>query len=151
MNISVKQIELVERTTIEVNVSSPYVYGVEEAGGVFDSLLGHLNIEVVGILCLDSTHKIVNYSTVAMGTVNRVSPSVAQIMRIALLSNASYIVIAHNHPSGICKITEPDIVLTKRIGLAAKLMEISLIDSLVVCPSGESASIREAMGGHHES
>ena len=29
---------------------------------------------------------------------------------------------------------------------AAQLMDISLIDSLVVCPSGEFASIRESMG-----
>lgn len=150
MNIPVKQIELVGCGTVEVAVDSPYVYGVEEAGDALCSLLGHMNIEVVGILCLDSTHKVVNYSTVAMGTVDRVSPSVAQVMRIALLSNASYIVVAHNHPSGICEITEPDVALTRRIGSAAKLMEINLIDSLVVCPSGEFASIREAMGGHHE-
>ena len=105
-----------------------------------------MNTEVVGLLCLDSTHKVIGYSTVAMGSVDRVTPSVAQILRTALLSNASYIVVAQNHPSGVCEITEPDIALTKRIGGAAQLMDISLIDSLVVCPSGEFASIRESMG-----
>ena len=88
----------------------------------------------------------IGYSTVAMCSVDRVTPSVAQILRTALLSNASYIIVAHNHPSGVCEITEPDIALTKRIGAAAQLMDISLIDSLVVCPRGEFASIRESMG-----
>ena len=146
MQIPVTRIELVQSGVIDVDLDSPYVYGVETASRVFTSTLGRMNTEFVGLLCLDSTHKVIGYSTVAMGSVDRVTPSVAQILRTALLSNASYIVVAHNHPSGVCEITEPDIALTKRIGGAAQLMDISLIDSLVVCPSGEFASIRESMG-----
>lgn len=145
MQIPVTQIELVQRGIIDLHVDSPYVYGVEAASRIFVPALGRMNTEVVGLLCLDSTHKVISYSTVAMGTVDRVAPSVAQIIRTALLSNASYIIIAHNHPSGVCEITEPDVALTKRIGAAAQLMDISLMDSLVVCPNGEFASIRENM------
>ena len=150
MNIPVIQIELAEHGTVEVDTESPYVYGVEEAGRIFRTLLSRMNIEVVGLLCLDSTHRVVNYSTVSMGTVDRVTPSVSQILKTALLSNASFIVVAHNHPNGTCKITEPDITLTRKIGNAARIMEIGLVDSLVVCPSGEVASIREAIGGCDE-
>ena len=146
MQIPVMQIELVQNGSVEVDIDSPYVYGVETASRVFTSTLGRMNTEVVGLLSLDSTHKVIGYSTVAMGTVDRVTPSVAQILKTALLSNASYIIVGHNHPSGNCEITQPDIVLTKRIGAAAQLMDISLIDSLVVCSSGEFASIRESMG-----
>ena len=137
--------QLTECGYVEVDADSPYVYGVETAGDLLCSIIGRMTLEVVGLLCLDSTHRIVNYSTVGMGQVDKVSPSVAQIVRTALLSNASYIVVAHNHPSGTCEITEPDIALTRRIGTAARLLDISLIDSLVVCPSGEFASIRESM------
>lgn len=145
MQIPVTQIELVQRGIIDVDIDSPYVCGVKTASGVFAPMLGHMNTEVVGLLCLDSTHKVIGYSTVAMSSVDRVTPSVAQIIRTALLSNASHnIIVAHNHPSGVCEITEPGIALTKRISAAAQLMDISLMDSLVVCPNGEFASIRES-------
>lgn len=146
MQLPVTHLELVQHGVIDVDVDSPHVYGVETASRVFTSILGRMNTEVVGLLCLDSTHKVIGYSTVAMGAVDKVTPSVAQILRNALLSNASYIIVAHNHPSGVCEITEPDIALTKRIAAAVQLVDISLIDSLVVCPNGEFASIRESMG-----
>lgn len=151
MRIPIVQVQLVDQGFVEVEVDTPYVYGVETAGDLFCSIIGRMNLEVVGLLCLDSTHKIVNYSTIGLGQADKVTPSVAQIMRTALLSNASYIMVAHNHPSGICEITDPDIALTKRIGSAARIMDLSLIDSLVVCPSGEYASIRESVGVPHES
>lgn len=145
MQIPITQIELAQRGVIDVDISSPYVYGVEAAKEIFLPTLGRMNTEVVGLLCLDSTYKAISYSTVAMGTVDKVAPSVAQIIRTALLSNASHIIVAHNHPSGVCEITEPDITLTKRIKAAAQLMDINLIDSLIVCANGEFASIRESI------
>lgn len=149
MRIPVSQVQLVDAGFLDLDVDSPYVFGVETAGELFASMIGRMNLEVVGLLCLDSTHRVVNYVTIAVGMEDKVTPSVAQIMRVALLSNASYILVAHNHPSGTCEITEPDIALTKRIGSAAMLLGISLIDSLVVGAKGEFASIRESMGKEH--
>ena len=59
MQIPVTQIELVQRGVVDVDIDSPYVYGVETASKVFTSTLGRMNTEVVGLLCLDSTHKVI--------------------------------------------------------------------------------------------
>lgn len=67
-----------------------------------------------------------------MGEVDKVKVSLAQMFRCALLSNASKIIIAHNHPSGIAQITSKDIEMTKRIALWASNLSIELIDSLIV-------------------
>ena len=144
------QTQLVDCGFADIETESPYVYGVESAKDLFHAMIGRLSLEAVGLLCMDSAHRIVNYSVIGLGQANKVVPSVSQVMRTALLSNASYIMIAHNHPSGICEITEPDIEMTKRIGSAARIMDIVLIDSLVVCPSGECVSIRERIGVKHE-
>lgn len=122
-----------------------YVYGVETAAPVFCRTIGEDNIEYVALLCLDSTNKIINYSTVSMGNIESVRVSVSQIIKIALLSNSSKIVIAHNHPSGILKITKSDIEMTRKISRLASCFDINLIDSLVV-NSEKALSIREYTG-----
>ena len=84
------------------------------------------------MLSLDNTNKIINYFTVSIGDITAVKVSVSQILKAALLSNASKIYIAHNHPSGILEITSKDIDITKKIGYSTQLFSIELIDSLIV-------------------
>ena len=80
-----------------------------------------------------------------MGNIENVKVSIAQILKTALLSNSSKIIVAHNHPSGVLEITSNDIDITKKIGTVAGLLDIKMIDSLVVY--GKTAlSIRESMG-----
>ena len=54
--------------------------------------------------------------------------------------------MAHNHPSGVLHITSDDIKITQKIGKAANLFQIQLIDSLIVNASDEIVSIREKIG-----
>lgn len=145
MKIPLSQLELKTVGEIECSTNVDYVFGVETAGPFFAEQIGRCNVETVGVLCLDSAHRIACYSIVAIGRVNEVDDPVSQIIRTALLSNASYIVVAHNHPSGIGAITDPDVSLTKRISSAANLFGIKLIDSIIVTPDGAALSIRESL------
>ena len=54
------------------------------------------------------------------------------MFRTALLSNASKIIVAHNHPSGVLEITSKDIEMTRKIAFFAKNFDIELIDSFIV-------------------
>jgi len=65
----------------------------------------------------------------------------AQMFRCALLSNASKIIIAHNHPTGVLEITSKDVEMTKKIAFFASNFSIELVDSLVVTAENH-ASIR---------
>lgn len=84
------------------------------------------------MLALDNTNKIINYFTVSIGEIDKVKVSLAQMFRCALLSNASKIIIAHNHPSGILEITSKDIAMTKKIAFWANNLSIELLDSIIV-------------------
>lgn len=147
MRVEVVQLELVNKYSISLEETDGYAYGVESAGELFARQIGRSNIEMVGLICLDSTNKIINYSNISIGQIESVRVSIAQIFKVALLSNASQIMVAHNHPSGVLEITSADIEMTKNIGAAAKLFDIKLIDSLIVNRNGEVASIREKMRG----
>ena len=142
MKIDVVQIELNKKYVIEIESENSFVYGVETAAPIFINEIGKANIEKAAVLCLDSTNKVINYSVIAMGDIKSVKVSIPQILKIALLSNASKIIIAHNHPSGVLEITTQDIELTRKIANLAKAFKIELIDSIIV--NDKSAiSIRE--------
>lgn len=145
VKIEFVQIELSTKCEIEMDTDG-YVYGVETAKPIFYQMIGKSNVEQAGLLCLNHSNKVINYSTIAIGTSENVNVSVGQIFRTALLSNADKIIIAHNHPSGILEITSDDMKLTQRIGKAASLFNISLIDSLIINAAGEILSIREKIG-----
>lgn len=145
MEIEVVELKLSREYKKDIHGDITYVYGVETATPIFCSFIGDSNVEYVALLCLDSTNKIINLSKVAMGNIENVKVSIAQIMKVLLLSNSSKFLIAHNHPSGVLQITNNDIDITKKIGLIANCFDIKMIDSLIV--KGEEAlSIRESIG-----
>jgi DNA repair protein RadC len=57
------------------------------------------------------------------------------LFSIALLSRASSIVVAHNHPSGTLKPSEADKILTKRIVQAGELLSLNLNDHIILTKS----------------
>lgn len=145
MKIGVINLQVVSDYEIEIDIDTEFIFGVETAAPIFCKKIGTANIEHVAVLCLDNTNKIINYSDVSIGEIDSVKVSIAQLLKVALLSNASKLIIAHNHPSGVLDITSCDIDMTKKIGVLLKYFNIELIDSLVV--NGKYAiSIRERIG-----
>lgn len=51
--------------------------------------------------------------------------------------------MAHNHPSGNLQPSESDIQITQKIKEAAKLMDISLLDHLIITPSEKFYSMAD--------
>lgn len=145
MIIDCVKLELVTDHKIEIDTENNNAYGVEDAGEIFVKQIGKSNVENVALVCLDSTNRIINFACIAIGNIKNVRVSIAEIFKIALMSNASQIIVAHNHPSGVLEITEADVSMTKNIGMVAKLFDIQLLDSLIVNSKEEIISIRENM------
>lgn len=145
MKIDVVEIKLVKGYQLLIPGDNEYVCGVQTAMPIFCKIIGANNVEYVALLCMDSTNKVINFSKISVGNIENVQVSISQILKVALLSNASKIIIAHNHPSGILEITAHDIDMTKKIGALAAYFDIELIDSLVV-NANDAVSIREHIG-----
>ncbi len=145
MEIDVVQLELSKKYKIEIDSFDGFVYGVDTAKDVFIKEIGKSNVEMVGLLCLDSTNKVINYCNLSIGNIENVQVSIAQVLKVALLSNSSKIIIAHNHPSNVLEVTKYDLDVTKNIAQAAKLFNIELIDSLIINMDCQVISIREKM------
>ncbi len=112
-----------------------------QAAPLFCEEIGGLNVEHAAMICLDNANRVINFFIISIGEINSVKVSLAQIFKAALLSNASKIMVAHNHPSGVLEITSNDIEMTKKIGFFANAFSVELIDSLIVS-SDDYISIR---------
>ncbi len=91
-----------------------------------------LQIEVLTVIYLDAALAIIDSEIVAQGTVtvNTVYPR--EIIKKALSRNASGLIIAHNHPSGVLNPSAQDRQLTKQLYLACSMMHIRLLDHLII-------------------
>lgn len=88
--------------------------------------------ETVFLLCLDAKCKVLCCREVGEGSVNSASISVRKIVEIALAANATTVILAHNHPSGVAIPSGEDVQTTRRIAAALKTMEIHLADHIIV-------------------
>ena len=107
--------------------------------------IGKETQEVLMLLCLNTKNEVNSLSVVHRGTINQSIAHPRDIFQRAILSNATRICIAHNHPSGNPQPSEADKLFTERIKEAGDLLGISLLDHLVVT-SNRYYSFRENGG-----
>ncbi|UIJ44861.1 hypothetical protein LZK98_17690 [Sphingomonas cannabina] len=102
-----------------------------------------LPCEVVRLILLDNSRRLLLDETVGLGTIDEVSVHPREIVRRALERNSRGAILVHNHPSGLAKPSRADRELTKSICTALQLVGVTLIDHLIIAKS-EIFSMREA-------
>ena len=88
--------------------------------------------ETVYLLCLDAKCKVLCCKEVGEGSVNSAGVPIRRIVEVALGANATSVVLAHNHPSGLALPSGEDIQTTRRVAAALDAVEIGLVDHIVV-------------------
>lgn len=141
MKIDVVQLELRKNHVMDLPIKTDKIYNAQHASELFCITIGGLNVEHAALLCLDNAYRVINFSIISIGELNSVKVSLAQLFRIALLSNASKLMIAHNHPTGVLEITSKDIEMTRKIAFFANAFSMELLDSVIVT-SEDFISIR---------
>lgn len=88
--------------------------------------------EVVYLLCLDAKCKVLDCRLLFRGGVNTAGVSVRKIVEAALTCNATSVVLAHNHVSGIALPSREDEATTRQLRVALDAVGILLADHIVV-------------------
>jgi len=96
--------------------------------------LGGCQNETLMTMFLNSHNRLISYE-LTPGTVNRASVYVRELAKRAVLGNATGVILAHNHPSGICLPSQEDMKLTENIRQALATFGITLFCHLIVTPS----------------
>lgn len=87
------------------------------------------------ILLFDKQFKLIKKCEVFKGTIDAVNVYPREIFKEALKENASFIVLAHNHPGGEVMPSIQDDEITKILVKNGQLIGIKVIDHLIVTPN----------------
>ena len=88
------------------------------------------------LLLLNRANFCLGWFKVSSGGTSGTVVDVKIIFMLALLTNASSIILCHNHPSQNIRPSDTDIALTNQIKDAGKLFGITLLDHLIVSSTG---------------
>lgn len=88
--------------------------------------------ETVFLICLDAKCKLLSCKEVGEGSVNSANIPIRRVVELALAVNATTVILAHNHPSGIAVPSDEDVLTTRRLAVALDAVDICLADHIVV-------------------
>ena len=127
--IDVVSIRLVEEPPL---YSSKELKNPCDVAELFQDFLKDCDREMFCILNLRTKGQVINLNVVGVGTLNSVLIHPREVFKSAILSNASNIILAHNHPSGNPEPSRQDMDMTKRLAEAGRLLGIEVLDHVIV-------------------
>lgn len=92
--------------------------------------------EYVKLVLLNRANKVLGITTISEGGMTGVTVDIRLILQTALLAHSSNIILAHNHPTGNTEPSRCDDVLTEKVKEAAKQIDITLYDHLIIARDG---------------
>lgn len=104
--------------------------------------MGHLEHEHLNAVLLNTKNYVIAVINVYVGTINSADVRVGEVFKEALRRNAAALIICHNHPSASCEPSPQDVMVTKQLGEAGRLLGIELLDHLII-GQGSWLSLRE--------
>jgi len=94
--------------------------------------MGHLDQEHLRTVLLDTKNRVQQIATIYIGSVNSAQVRIGEIFRDAIRRNSAALIVAHNHPSGDPTPSPEDILVTRQIVEAGKLLDIDVLDHLIL-------------------
>ncbi len=88
--------------------------------------------EVFACLMLDNRNRVIAFRELFRGTIDGASVYPREVVKQALADNAAAVILAHNHPSGVCEPSQADIRITETLRAALALVDIRVLDHVIV-------------------
>ncbi len=110
----------------------------EDAVALLGEILCEMDREVICVINLKSDGTPINCHFASMGSINSAIAAPRELFKASILSNASSMILVHNHPSGRLIPTKNDIQITDRLLQLTTLMGIPLTDHVIV--GGDNSS-----------
>jgi DNA repair protein RadC len=129
----VAALELGRRRTLAEASDNPQIKSSADVFNIFHPLMEDLPHEEFWILYLNRANRVVNRMKISQGGVSGTVTDVRIVLKKAIETLASGLVICHNHPSGNNSPSDSDIKITQKIKEAGALMDIQLLDHLIIC------------------
>ena len=107
---------------------------IRNARDVYEYLVDMRNLpkEHLRGLYLNSHNRIIHDEVISIGTINTNIIHPREVFRPGIEYTSAAVVLAHNHPSGVCTPSAQDIEVTNQIIQAGKVLGINVLDHVVI-------------------
>jgi len=124
--------ELARRKSASLPVDRETVRCSRDAYRIFYPLLCDLKHEELWIALTNNSGKVIEKVKISQGGTGETSADMRLILKPAVHTLCSGIILCHNHPSGSIQPSREDDLLTSNLGKAAKLMNVKLLDHIIL-------------------
>jgi DNA repair protein RadC len=128
----VAALELGRRTLARAPGARVLIRSARDAAAYLLPRFGSRGVEQLGIMLLDSRHRVLRTAVLAVGGLNSSGVEPRDVFREAATGGAAAIVIFHNHPSGDPTPSPDDVAFTRRMVAAGALMGIDVVDHVIL-------------------
>lgn len=128
------EVQLVYKTKVKPS-DRPKISASADAYGLLLQTWDSNTIELreeFKILLLNRANRVLGVFSLSKGGVSGTVADPKLIFVAAIKTNASGIILAHNHPSGNLQPSQSDLSLTRKCREAGKLLDIPVLDHIIV-------------------
>jgi DNA repair protein RadC len=93
-------------------------------------------VEQFKVMLLSRSNRVIGILNISTGGTAGTIAEPKLVFAPAITSNASSVIVAHNHPSGNLKPSQADIDLTKKLKAAGGVLDIPVLDHLIIAKGG---------------
>lgn len=139
---------LAQRMAAEIRGDSPMLDSPELIADFLREENRAYQVERFQVVLLNTRRRLIRVAPVADGTLDTILVHPREVFRSAIASNASAVILVHNHPSGDPTPSEADIKVTRDLIRAGQLLKIEVLDHVILGHRTEGqqkdyASLRE--------
>ena len=129
-------LELGRRRQVSEPLHRKTIRNSREIADYLRTTLKDFTHEVFAVLFLNQANKIKHFEIISRGGITGTVADPRIILKKAVETGATSIVLSHNHPSGNLRPSRADEELTKKITLAAGYFDIRVLDHIIVSDEG---------------
>ncbi len=112
--------------------SNKKIQSSRDIAEIFIPLLRDEQKENFIVVCLNAANKVIKYEKISVGILNSSIIHSREIFKVAIDNLSASIILIHNHPSGNLEPSREDIVITKKLVEAGKLLDIRVLDHIII-------------------
>lgn len=124
-------IEIGKRISRKGREYKPVIKCPQDVSNLMMEEMRFLDREYFKVLLLDTKGQVIICETISIGNLNSSLVHPRELFKIAIKRSAAAIILLHNHPSGDPSPSKEDILVTKRIVDAGKILDIKVLDHII--------------------
>jgi DNA repair protein RadC len=125
-------VELGRRIGQVRNPGRPVISSPADVDRLLRGRIANLDRENFVVVLLNTRNEVIETSTVSVGTLSASLVHPREVFKLAVRASAASVILAHNHPSGKVEPSKEDREVTRRLGEAAAILGIEVLDHIIM-------------------